>query len=164
VDNHEEPQADIRQLATRWADDTRRLFILLPAALNELDQLKAEAHKLRPRIAELEHENQELRRSRDELDETLTKLKELILGRTPDAAPKNGAQPKSAAPHTAQPESPAPHAAQSESPAPHAAEPESPSPRAAELESPSPPAAPEHPTPHTKVRLASVFYHPSNQS
>jgi TolA-binding protein len=154
VDNHEEPQADIRQLATRWADDTRRLFILLPAALSELDQLKAEAHKLRPRIAELEHENQELRRSRDELAETLTKLKELILGRTPDASPKNGAQPKS----------PAPHAAQPESPAPRATEPESPAPRAAELERPAPPAAPEHPTPHTKVRLASVFYHPSNQS
>lgn len=154
MENHEEPQADIRQLATRWADDTRRLFILLPAALSELDQLKAEAHKLRPRIAELEHENQELRRSRDELAETLTKLKELILGRNGNAAP-NGAHPESPAP---------PHAAQSESPVPHATEPEGPSPRAAELERPSLPAAPEHPTPHTKVRLASVFYHPSNQS
>lgn len=156
MDNHEEPQADIRQLATRWADDTRRLFILLPAALSELDQLKAEAHKLRPRIAELEHENQELRRSRDELAETLTKLKELILGRTGAVAPR-GAEPESPSSPAAEPP-PSREAVTQQSqdvPRPSAE---------ARSESPSPPAAPEHPTSHTKVRLASVFYHPSNQS
>lgn len=76
------PRSEIRQLVTRWADSTKHLFKEVLPALDRFEALQAGAQKLLERIADLERENEQVRRSRDELAATLSKLRELVVGST----------------------------------------------------------------------------------
>lgn len=86
-----EPPAKIRQRVSRWADETRRLLEELLGALDQLEEQKAGAQTLLERIADLERENEEVRRSRDELTVTFGKLREFVIGCTGEGA-QSGAE------------------------------------------------------------------------
>jgi hypothetical protein len=76
------PQSEIRKLVTRWADDTRHLFKEVLPALDRFEALQAETQKLLERIADLERENEQVQRSRDEAVATLSKVREFVVGST----------------------------------------------------------------------------------
>jgi hypothetical protein len=76
------PQSEIRKLITRFADDGRHLFKEVLPALDRFEALQAGAQKLLERIADLERENEQVRRSRDELAATLSKVREFVAGST----------------------------------------------------------------------------------
>lgn len=88
MDGKEKPVTEIQQQLMLWVEQTKRLLVSLPSYLGELEQLKGEAGKYHERMSELERENQELRRRRDDLTQTLGKLKELIVGPGDEAAHK----------------------------------------------------------------------------
>jgi hypothetical protein len=83
------PQSEIRKLVTRWADGTRHLFKEVLPALDRFEALQAGTQKLLERIADLERENEQVRRSRDELAATLSKLRELVIGCTDGEAERD---------------------------------------------------------------------------
>jgi hypothetical protein len=89
--NKAAPQSEIRKLVTRWTDDTRHLFKEVVPALDRFEALQAGAQKLLQRIADLERENEQVRRSRDELAATLSKLRELVIGCTDGDAQRDPA-------------------------------------------------------------------------
>lgn len=166
-------EPDIQDLVSRWAGESKRLLVALPGVLAKLDDLAAEAERLRQRLADMERENHALRQSREEMAETFAKLKTLIGGTSlgealpdldtqrPRPAPP---QPASAEPTeleatvNGQPASPAPA-----TPEPPAAEPASPepSPRFAGRQEKPPATKEESPPGSPKVRFASVFRPPT---
>ncbi|HSF04222.1 MAG TPA: hypothetical protein VLG10_00380 [Methylomirabilota bacterium] len=170
-------EPDIQDLIARWAGESKRLLVALPGVLAKLDDLAAETDGLRQRLAELEHENQALRQSREELAETFTKLKALIAGTTafdtatafeaqrprasklPAPGPEPTPTPETSA--TEGPPSGSPPLDQERAVAPQPVSAE-PSPRFASREDKSATAKPDEPAPlPAKVRFASVFRPPS---
>jgi chromosome segregation ATPase len=83
------PQSEIRKRITRFADDARHLFKDVLPALDRFEALQAGTQKLLERIADLERENEQVRRSRDELAATLSKLRELVIGCTDGEAERD---------------------------------------------------------------------------
>jgi len=100
VHNKGEPKGEIQHLVSRWADETRRLLAELPTALDQLEELKAGTQTLLDRIADLERENEEVRRRRDELAATFGKLREFVIGCTGGGTP-SGAESDRLSPHGA---------------------------------------------------------------
>jgi chromosome segregation ATPase len=88
MDGKEKPVTEIQQQLMLWVEQTKRLLVSLPAYLSELEQLKGEAGRYHEAMSELERENQELRRSRDDLTTRFGKLKELIAGPGDETAQK----------------------------------------------------------------------------
>ena len=80
MDGKEKPVTEVQQQLMLWVEQTKRLLVSLPTCFSELEQLKGEAGRFNERMSALERENQELRRSRDDLTKTFGKLKELIVG------------------------------------------------------------------------------------
>src|SRR5207247_10172367 len=80
MDGKEKPVTEVQQKLMLWVEQTKRLLVSLPTCFSELEQLKGEAGRFNERMSALERENQELRRSRDDLTKTFGKLKELIVG------------------------------------------------------------------------------------
>jgi hypothetical protein len=176
-------EPDIQDLISRWAGESKRLLVALPGVLAKLDDLAAETDGLRQRLADLEHENQALRQSREELAETFTKLKTLIAGTTvfdtatafeaprprpsslptpapePARAPEPAPAPEASAADGPPPASPPPDQERAVAPQPVSVEP---NPRLASREDKSSTAKPDEPSPlPAKVRFASVFRPPS---
>ena len=82
----ETDEPDIQDLISRWAGESKRLLIALPAVLARLEDLQEDTGRLRERVSDLERENVALRESREELAETFAKLKALIAGTSMAAA------------------------------------------------------------------------------
>jgi hypothetical protein len=166
-------EPDIQDLVSRWAGESKRLLVALPGVLAKLEDLAAEAERLRQRLADMERENVTLRQSREELAETFAKLKTLIGGTSlgealtdldpqrPRPTPPQPASPEPTEVEAAangQPASPAP--ANPEPPVVEPASPE-PSPRFAGRQD-KPPATKEEAAPAPpKVRFSSVFRPPT---
>src|SRR5947209_17909100 len=80
MDGKEKPVTEVQQQLMLWVEQTKRLLVSLPTCFSELEQLKGEDGRFNERMSALERENQELRRSRDDLTKTFDKLKALIVG------------------------------------------------------------------------------------
>lgn len=81
---------DIPALVSHWADETKRLFLLLPRLLAESKDQKAALQLSQQRVAELEQENEQLRQSRAALADLYTRFKQLVEGYANNGAPDEG--------------------------------------------------------------------------
>jgi len=85
---------DIPALVSHWADETKRLFLLLPRLLADAKDRKVELQQSQQRVADLEQENEQLRQSRAALADLYARFKQLVEGYASNGAPDEGpAQP-----------------------------------------------------------------------
>lgn len=98
MDGNETSITEFRQQLMLWAEQTKQLLGALPTLLTELEELRGETGTLHQRVSDLEGENEEIRRSRDDLAETLGKVRALIAGHPNDDEPAGTEPQQSSAP------------------------------------------------------------------
>lgn len=108
--------AEARERVTRWIEQTRQLFTLLPELLvtdthvsERVSAAEREAERLRREIEELKRENQQLRGERDEIAQAMSQVAQKLglaprkspFERTPGDHAKPAEQPRAGEPHKA---------------------------------------------------------------